>query len=98
MHGNSHASEDAGISLQFCLVQVTDNAREVWDKDESKSALRKRVSFVGGDFFKKGARLAAVLCADVCIMRHARRRARAPQAFVSLLQGPFVAAKLCRGS
>ena len=37
------------------LVQVIDNAREVWDKDESKTALRKRVSFVGGDFFKKGA-------------------------------------------
>lgn len=34
---------------------MTDNAREVWDKDESKTALRKRVSFVGGDFFKKGA-------------------------------------------
>lgn len=44
-------------------MQVTDNAREVWDKDESKSALRKRVSFVGGNFFKKGACLVeAIAC------------------------------------
>ena len=40
-------------------MQVIDNAREVWDKDASKTALRKRVSFVGGDFFKKGARSGA---------------------------------------
>ena len=52
---NRHASQHQGASLQPGLAQVTDNAREVWDKDDSKTALRKRVSFVGGDFFKKGA-------------------------------------------
>jgi len=36
-------------------AQVIDNARERWDKDADKAALRKRVTFVGGDFFKQGA-------------------------------------------
>ncbi len=36
-------------------AQVIDNARERWDKDADKSALRKRVTFAGGDFFKQGA-------------------------------------------
>ena len=48
---------DQVATLKPGPVQVIDNAREVWDKDESKTALRKRVSFVGGDFFKKGARI-----------------------------------------
>lgn len=33
---------------------MIDNAREVWDKDASKGALRKRVSLLGGDFFDPG--------------------------------------------
>jgi hypothetical protein len=36
-------------------AQVIDNARERWDKDADKAALRKRVTFAGGDFFKQGA-------------------------------------------
>ena len=42
-------------TLQAKYAQVVDNAREQWDKDSDKAALRKRVSFVGGDFFSKGA-------------------------------------------
>ena len=39
---------------------MIDNARERWDKDADKSALRKRVTFVSGDFFKQGAAPLAV--------------------------------------
>ena len=88
MHCISHASESHATSLQLCLVQVTGNAREVWDKDESKSALRKRVSFVGGDFFKKGARLAEALacgCLHLPVM-HAREPEHHKR-FVVLLHG-----------
>ncbi len=42
-------------TLQAQHAQVVDNAREQWDKDSDKAALRKRVSFVGGDFLSKGA-------------------------------------------
>jgi hypothetical protein len=41
-------------------AQVIDNARERWDKDADKAALRKRVTFAGGDFFKQGAAPLAV--------------------------------------
>lgn len=42
-------------TLQGKHAQVIDNAREQWDKDSDKADLCKRVSFVGGDFFSKGA-------------------------------------------
>ena len=79
-----HGSFNHGVSpyLTRCnhgLAQVIDNAREVWDKDESKTALRKRVSFVSGDFFNKGARLARAhmsLCTMACMPEHIRHSAQ----------------------